>query len=294
MSKSEQFAKMYQSVIKDPRINDKDFRILAYIKSFSGNWQARQTHIAKELGISISTVIRSFNRLDDAGYLSYERRETKAGSERRKVKMHHKPKHWEGATTKEPSARSAKRASQVTLPPITHDTAGPSKLTDLPGKSDPAPLSNLTSNEELNEEKYYKDRVTESYCAEKAVPIADADVQAIWRRYNTAPEGYIQIDPMNLVAKDANLAVRMLDDMLEARKGLLMAPGQKTVTEMAPGQMMTIAVDAQYYLQQIRMLIDDRDKGTFPPKFAWEIHDAGYALYVRPDLYEAMKGPSRP
>jgi len=90
---SQQYGKLSRAMCKDKRITDADRTLYAFIKSYI-NWRVCQTQIASELGISLSKVKRSINRLDAAGYLKYDIKETQNKQERRNITMLDQPKGW--------------------------------------------------------------------------------------------------------------------------------------------------------------------------------------------------------
>jgi len=89
----ERYGKLSRAMCKDQRITDTDRTVYAYIKTYI-NWRVIQTQVATELGKSLSTIKRSINRLDAAGYMAYDIKETDQKRERRSMKMLDKPATW--------------------------------------------------------------------------------------------------------------------------------------------------------------------------------------------------------
>jgi DNA-binding Lrp family transcriptional regulator len=274
MSSQDSFAKMHQSVIKDKRINDKDFRILAFIKSFTDTWKVHQSHIARELGISSSTVIRSIDRLDAAGYLTYDRKPTVNGSERRNVKMLHKPSHWDTVQPPKHPPKTTRANPKTTAPPFKSDTQPMSDMKDTPVKDDNPPPSDLTDNEELTQTSY-AESATKSHDAEPNGEINSEVISALWMKYNAVPDGYIQIDPMKLNEDDRYLALRMFEDLQDVKAGLRQKHDQTNQHNL----------DAHYYEKLVREELDGREHGLIlPPKIFILMVENAATVFVNAQL----------
>ncbi|TAH10659.1 MAG: helix-turn-helix domain-containing protein [Curvibacter sp.] len=279
--KKESFAKLYQSVIKDKRITDKDFRILAFIKSYSSKWRAYQTHIARELETSPSTVMRSMNRLDAAGYLTSDIRLKKVGQERRNVRMHHLPSHWNAVIPgSKPQKPNAKNTPKKTAPSSKNASSGPSKVNGSPVKNDVASQSKMTGNEE--ERNTYKEELTtKSQVFETNGALSQDVIRSLWESYNAVPEEYIQIDPDTLEESDLNLVIRMYEESQDILAGLQLKPGQRTEFEY----------DAFCYRDTVLANLENRRLQMIGShRFFVEYFGGDYfKLYVSPEFWSELR-----
>lgn len=279
-AKGESFAKMFSSVIKDKRITDKDFRILAFIKSYSSNWKAYQPHIARELGVSASTVARSINRLDAAGYLTYEMKQTKVGSERRNVRMRHRPSHWDDTRTKPKRPKSHQTEWPKNTPSeAKYEEDGQSNLTAVPIKCDGLGLSDLTYNEEKNKTNY-EDSETESHDFVSDGAISRETIRQLWEAYNEVPNGYIQISGDPLVPVYVEEALRLIDESDEVLQGLQLSRGQRNKYD----------ADAEHYrrlVQERRNALAKSSVGR--PRMFLRRTVTGFAVFISPEEYDKYR-----
>ena len=155
------YGKLYRDMCIDKRITDADRTIYAFIKSYV-NWRVVQSFVAKELGISLSTVKRSINRLDAAGYLDYAIRETEHKRERRSMLMKDEPSTW---FKNEPSKNEPCTDTQVKSEPLVAPeepsvgqicTIGGSNMNHTWVKNEPSGRSNLNHYEDRDEDSLYK------------------------------------------------------------------------------------------------------------------------------------------
>lgn len=91
-SDDQRYGKVSIAMCKDKRITNADRTIYAYIKAHI-NWRVVQTQVAAELDIGISTVQRSINRLDAAGYLNYDTKASDKATVRTNIVMRDQPEH---------------------------------------------------------------------------------------------------------------------------------------------------------------------------------------------------------
>lgn len=268
MTTGDSFAKMYQSVILDKRLTDRDFRILAFILSHA-NWRTIQTYISENMGISQSTVTRSIRRLDAAGYLTFETKQTQRGPQRRNVRMTHRPSHWESESAGKEFSETKRTAESVLVSDMVKaDIATSSKMTIEVVKSDELSRSDLTTYEEKTK---ISNPVLDTKSGDKEVDETGLSEvsRALWKRFNTPPEGYFPIDPEGLNGEDQDLLAQMLRHARDTLAGLQMKPGTKT----------EFSTDVVFYTQQVEQELGLRALSTFlRPKFFVQL--AGSQAFV--------------
>jgi len=273
-SGKESFAKMFSSVIKDQRITDKDFRILAFIKSYSSNWRAYQSHIARELGVSASTVARSIKRLDAAGYLTYEVKQTKVGLERRNLQMRHRPTHWNDTRAKPKRSKAHQTKWRINTPGgARHEEDGQSNLTATPIKSDSLGLSDLTHNEESKNTKY-EDSETESYDFVTDGALPREVISQLWMAYNSVPEGFVPFDTELAKELFPTEYFRLCDESSQVWAGLQLKPDQRNEYDC----------DAGVYVRDVKSRMRKLDKGNpFPLRLFVKKTNEGFAVFINSD-----------
>jgi hypothetical protein len=147
------YGKIYREMCKDKRITHVDRTIYAFIQSHA-NWRVVQSYIASELDIGISTVQRSINRLDSAGYLSYDVKETEQKRERRNMKMLDQPQVRNEPFKNEQFKNERCTDEQVKneLHTVQNWVVDRSKMNGVPFKNERSDRSKMNYNEAINED----------------------------------------------------------------------------------------------------------------------------------------------
>lgn len=261
---NEPFGMLYQSVIKDKRLTDTAVRVLAFIKSFPPAWRVNYRFISRELGISQSTVTRSINNLDRAGYLTYDLKEKKVGKERRNIRMRHRPAHWDldHEATAPLSPTRSRTASEPSS--LRSDLQRRSEMPDHPVKVDVGGSSKLTSYKEIKKSNFED---LNQRC----------DSEALWKAFNCPPDGYLQISPDDLTKDESVHVARLCGDLEEVEAGLRLRNGQHTAD----------GVDYRYYADFVVAALKSRSKNILPPLFAVCKVDGGFIAYINPNYAQS-------
>jgi predicted transcriptional regulator len=273
MAYKESFARMYQSVIKDKRIIDIDFRVLAYIKSHSDTWRVIQEDVAKALDVSPSTVLRSIDRLEGAGYMTCDRKTTKTGHIRKNVRLSHKPSHWDSIEdTSKPNRKVKSIESKMKGQSRNDDKLRPPPVNTTSVMDDVVSTSSLTHNEELADTSYGQLN-TNSYDGQLGSSLVDKDKQALWDAYNNPLPGYEPVGIDDVPKSDIGLVVQMIEDMENTRHGLFGQPGDKD----------EYGIDDEYHrLSIVDQMKPNSPRLRFPSGYCVCLSGQGAQIFRRP------------
>lgn len=273
MSAQSQFGKLYQNVLKDRRLDHVDIRILGFLLSFAPGWRFIQAFVATELGLSLSSVARSVCRLDAAGYLTYDTKVRKSGSVRKNIRVQHQPSHWNPIEDAQPPAEvRANSTSKKKQSSVSQAIADVSSLNEVHVRDDIQTVSQMTYNEETTKSSIV-DLGTESYDVEALMSQLLPEDLSLWSRFNTPPNGYVQIELNEEVAPVADLVVKLYEEALSVLRGLTLKSG-----EVDKGHL-----DLEYYRQEAIQACEIRSKFVLNARaYFVQVEKDGARLYLRP------------